>query len=195
MTRNRENVFTRHPEGSAILELILNKTITQIEAARRLGCTPANVSTYLATRNLRPSLAQRKLKRGPTASELAMGKLEELGEMTLTVDGQTPLELMGAVGWRAIMQGLLMLSERELDPDSYVKVSQALLRMWEYQFKNRVPEVPQKQITLDRETEDRLIQRLGAFCEQCQYRRTFVERTVKQQDKYRLEPSQPSPVG
>jgi hypothetical protein len=124
-----------------------------------------------------------------------MGKLEELGEMTLTVDGQTPLELMGAVGWRAIMQGLLMLSERELDPDSYVKVSQALLRMWEYQFKNRVPEVPQKQITLDRETEDRLIQRLGAFCEQCQYRRTFVERTVKQQDKYRLEPSQPSPVG
>lgn len=195
MARNRDNVFTRHPEGPKILEQILNKSITQIEAATKLGCTPANISTYLATRNLRPSLQQRKLKRGPTPSEIALGKLEELGEITLTVDGRTPLDLMGAVGWRAVMQGLLMLSERELDPDSYVKVSQALLRMWEYQFKNRVPEVPQKTVQLDKETEDRLIQRIGAFCEQCQYRRAFVERKAKQQNQFRLEPRQSPPVG
>lgn len=195
MANVRETVFTRHPNGEEILAKILNKQMTQTEAARILGCSVPNISSYLARRNLRPSLAQRKSVRGPTPSELVVSQLDELGQMTLVVDGKTPIDLLGAVGWRTLHHGLTLLTEGELDADQYVKVSNQLLRMYEFQFRNRIPDIPEKTVKIDRETENRLIQRLGEFCEQCRFHRAFDENKVKEQNKYRLEPKQSSSVG
>jgi len=190
MAKVRENVFTRHPNGEEILAKVLNKQLSQTQAADLLGCTSANVSAYLKSRNLRPSLAQRKSPRAPSNIDLSLEKLDELGQITLTVDGKTPLDLMGAIGWRAILQGLIQLGESEMEPEQYVKVVQALIRMFEFQFRNRIPDIPEKQITIDRETENRLIQRLGEFCEQCPFRRAFHEKKTREQSKFRLEPEQ-----
>lgn len=195
MGTTRSTVFSRHPKGEEILAKLINKQMTQTEAARILGCSVPNISSYLARRNLRPSLAQRKPTRGPSSSELAISQLDALDQMTLTIDGKTPLELLGAVGWRALQHGLTLLSQGELDADQYVKVSNQLLRMYEFQFRNRIPDIPKESVKIDKETENRLIQRLGEFCEQCQFRRAFDERKIKEQNKYRMESEQSASMG
>lgn len=195
MARNRQNVFTRHPDGNEILELLINKKISQVKAAERLGCTSANISIYLKDHNLRPTLAQRQPKPAPSASELLMDKIEALGEFSLSIDSKTPDELTAAVGWRAMLQGLLKMSVDDLEPDQYVKVANVILRMMQYQFKNPVPRIPDELVKLDPETENRIIQRLGAFCEQCAFRRNFDERKTREQNKQRLEPQQSPPMG
>jgi len=191
----RTNVFSRHPEGEEILTKVLNKQMTQTEAARKLGCSGANISNYLKNRNLRPTLAQKRSTRGPSTTERMIETLESMGELNVTIDKETPMNMIGAVGWRSIQQGLLMMSQGELDPEQYVRIGNTLIRMFEFQFRNRVPDIPATQVSIDKETEDRLIQRLDEFCEQCPYHRNFHERKAREQDKFRLEPRQSPPLG
>jgi hypothetical protein len=191
----RTNVFSRHPDGEEILTKVLNKQMKQTEAARLLGCSGANVSNYLKKRNLRPTLDQKRSTRGPSTSDQLLDGLESLGEMNLRIDTDTSMNMLGAVGWRAILQGMLKMTQDNLEPEQYVRLGNTLIRMFEFQFRNRVPEIPASTVKIDRETEDRLIQRLDEFCEQCPYHRNFHERKARKQDKFRLEPRQSSPMG
>ena len=195
MTTKRTNVFTRHPEGEEILAMVLNKQMTQTQAALKLGCSGANVSNYLKNRNLRPTLNQKRSTRGPSTREQLLDGMESLGDFNLKIDTDTSMSMLGAVGWRAILQGMLKMTQDNLEPEQYVRLGNTLIRMFEFQFRNRVPEIPASTVKIDRETEDRLIQRLDEFCEQCPYHRNFHERKARKQDKFRLEPRQSPPVG
>jgi hypothetical protein len=195
LARKRQNVFTRHPDGTEILEKLINKKMTMTKAAEKLGCTVANVSIYLRDHNLRPTLKQRQLREDLSPEELAMDQLAGLEKIILEVDGKTPMQLTAAVAWRTIVHGLLKLRDGDLSANEYVNVSQTLMRALQYQFKNPIPDIPEELMKLDPETEDRIIQRMEDFCEQCQYRRAYDERTAKEQNKFRMEPQESPPVG
>ena len=115
--------------------------------------------------------------------------------LNVTIDKDSTKDLVGAVGWRSLLQGMLLLSNEDIEPEQYVRVANTLIRMFEFQFRNRVPEIPASTVKLDKETEDRLIQRLDEFCEQCPYHRAFRKKKAGEQNKFRLEPRQSPPVG
>jgi len=195
--RERENVFTRHPKGADILQKILNKTLSQTAAAQLLGCTPQNISIYLKSKKLRATRKDKLPTAGPTALDLAREKLTGLEEVTFTIDGKTPNEMIASIGWKTIQQGLLILSKNEgLEPEQYVKVTNQLMKMWEFQFRHEVPEIPQEELRISKEQEKELKKQVFEDHEKwCPYKQPFIKRKADKQRKARLESSQSSPVG
>ena len=45
--RKKKSAFDKHPNGEEIMLLLLNERISKTEAAKRLGCTRSNVSTWV----------------------------------------------------------------------------------------------------------------------------------------------------
>ncbi len=194
--RQRMNVFTRHPDGAQILQDILDKKITQTKAAKLLGCSIPNVSSYLKSRKLRLTKVEKTPPRTPSYTEMARGKLVELEKLTLIVDGMTPNETITAVGWKAIQQALLILADPiRLEPDQFVKVTNQLIKMWEFQIKNEVPEIPPEVVHLDPKQEQEIVDRImEKHDEWCNYKKRFDRAKNSFQNKHRLEPRQSPPV-
>lgn len=196
MARDRQNVFTRHPEGMKILEQLINKEIKQVDAARKLGCTSANISIYLRDHNLRPTREERKPQHEPTTAENLVEQLAAMEEFSVPIDGKTPSNLTAAAGWQTTLKkGLAMMIAGNLDADGFVKLANVLMRMMQFSFKYPVPDIPQELVKIDEETEARLIKALGAFCDQCPYLKAFNARKAIEQSKFRLEPEQSASVG
>lgn len=192
----RKNVFTRHPNGAQILQDILDKKITQTRGAELLGCTIPNVSSYLKSRKLRLTKKEKEAPITPDHTELGREKLAAIEKLTLIVDGMTPNETIVAVGWKAIQQALLILANpASLSTDEYVRVTNQLIKMWEFQIKNEVPEIPPESVNLDPKQEQEIIDRIMAKHDDwCNYKKQFDRRKDNFQNQHRLEPRQSPPV-
>lgn len=188
----RGNIFTRHPKGKEIFEKLINRRMGPSEAARLLGTSPQNVHNHLKKHGLKPKRTQESY----SPLEQAKDQLATMAKMSFDIGGTTDQETTTAIGWKVLQQGLLKLLDADITAGEFVQVANSLRRMFEFAIQKEVPEIKMSEpLVIDKESEDRIIKRVGDYCEHCPYRAAFDKKKAREQDKFRLESRQSPSLG
>lgn len=184
----RTNVFTRHPRGAEILEKLLAEEITQTKAAEILNCSIANISIYL--KKLRKKKKDKFLQLQPRPKQKPPKKNKTTKEITpLEFESEEDLTKFGIQIWRNLLLQLIDLvnNSGELTKSEAVKLIKEIRHFLQFDFKEGVPEIEEKQITIDPEAEKIIIEKIiGDMCATCQYRKEFNCRKLAEQNKTRM---------
>jgi len=155
--KKRESVFTRHPDGAKIAEMVYNKEMTQKRAAEILGCSIPNISLYMKKHFPKhtPDKSKRLKKKPPSPGP-------ESDEPVLVIklaSDATNLE-WGSSAWKLMLQNLTQsLMDPHLIVEDQVKLMNALIKLLQFQFKEKdlIPEY--KALTVEKQLKRMLTNR------------------------------------
>lgn len=180
------NVFTNHPDGAKVLDLLLTKKITQEKAGKQLGCTKGNISRLLKKYRHVPEPEERKIEE---EKGLIEKQLEELGLLQVQLDTRTPPEKYVAVAWQVILQGLMKIRDPKLlEPKDFIQISNLIVKMLQFQLKEDMyPDIEREEIKLPEDELNKIVEELMADHDNwCPYRKEFLTGKDKEQKQERL---------
>lgn len=204
--RKKKSVFDKHPNGEEIMLLLLNDQITKAEAARRLGCSRANVSTW----NTRHGDAMKRkyglldphtLPLPPAPAGAAVPIVtpdlngitkqvldKEIPSITVDINDNTPLEQIGAHAWRMLLLALInKLKKGETSINEEIQISREVRHFLQFQFTKEVPDISDPLIQLNPEQLKELETNMVTMCDNCEYRKGYVEYQAREQEAARVE--------
>jgi len=194
--KKRESVFTRHPDGAKIAEMVYNKEMTQKRAAEILGCSIPNISLYMKKHFPKhtPDKSKRLKKKPPSPGP-------ESDEPVLVIklaSDATNLE-WGSSAWKLMLQNLTQsLMDPHLIVEDQVKLMNALIKLLQFQFKEKdlIPEYKAQEIKLNESQANDIVEKiLNDHDEWCPYRREAVKANADKQSKVRFLSPESSSVG
>ncbi|MFX0204381.1 MAG: hypothetical protein ACFFDT_00220 [Candidatus Hodarchaeota archaeon] len=150
-----------------------------------MGCSIANISIFL--RKLKQKEKEKYIQLQPDYDPLK--DLNNKEKVNFQVDPNFDLTQFGAATWRDLLLKLITLTQnnQELSQKEVITLIREIRHFLQFTFKETVPEVEEKTITIDPETEKQIIIKLtGEMCANCQYRHEFAQRKYAEQNQERL---------
>ena len=204
--RKKKSAFDKHPNGEEIMLKFLNGLLNQTETAKKLGCSRANISTWekrhgeamkrkygLLDPHTLPLPQSQAEPAVPTVAPELNGITKqvldkEIPSITGDIDNDTPLDQIGAHAWRMLLLGLInKLKKGETSTNEEIQISREVRHFLEFQFTKEVPDISKQLIKLDPEQLKELETNMVTMCDQCEYRKGYVEYQAREQEAARVE--------
>lgn len=192
----RRSKMEDHPDFKLIIEALINKRMSNKEAAKRLGSTEPNLSQYMG-RHYPKHKPKRKQKDSLKIKDPQAVISSKDGEPSLTIqleETDSNLE-WGTVAWKKMLQNIIttLLTEPDLNINQQIKLIRAAADILKFQFSHTVPDIPRETVHIDDEMAKELVDEVIKDHESwCPYRNEFIKRKDRSQSKSRLELTKPS---
>ena len=179
----RKSKIELHPDISKIIAQVSNKIITKRAAAKIVGTSEQNFNQWYNRRYKHvPKDKKKPRKKRPVSPKDAAEPA-----LLIRLAGDQTNEEWGAAAWKNNLQSLtLELQRDDLEVEGRVKLSNTLIKLLSFQFKEKsiIPEYQEQELKLNKAQEEELVNRiLKDHDEWCPYCREAVkEQTRKQAD-------------